>query len=165
MIFFACFVRRSDDDIQAAEYLKFTAHLDLAADEEYLHSPAVRTSTTASVINSIIFALPSKHISSFTYSPRTRPIRLDPHEVIFLREQRLRDVKMWAMIREVCTYCVCLVLVHLVTSSRLDTNGFTQVNHLQRLFLNTRQSQCDYTQVSPALTVLCLAFEHVDFYH
>ena len=72
---------------------------------------------------------------------------------MLLREQRLTDMKMKGMIREVLTYCCFLLLINLFASARLDSNSSVQVNHLRRLFLNTRQDQRDYTQVSTICTI------------
>ena len=115
-------MRSSNDDEQGSEHFENSAHL--AADEEYLHS--------------------TKHVSPLA----CRPIRRESSAVVLLREQRLREVKMWAMVREVVTYFCFLLLINLLASSRLDTNSFVQVDHLRHLFLNTRQSQCDYTRIN-----------------
>ena len=99
-------------------------------------------------------------VSTFADRARTRPVRLEPSEVMLLREQRLTDLKMWEMIREVLAYCCVLVLINLFASSRLDSNSSTQVNHLRRLFLNTRQNQHDYTQVISALSTNEKHYQH-----
>jgi len=40
-IFFSCFIRKSDNDKEAAEYLEDNFDLDLNGDEEYLQSNKV----------------------------------------------------------------------------------------------------------------------------
>ena len=146
-LFFACFMRRSKEDKQADEYLEECHDAHLARDEEYLPFAEVRFTLTSSCTHSRL-----QDVSTFADRARSRPVRLEPNEVTLLREQRLRDMKMREMIREVLTYCCVLVLINLFASSRLDSNSSTQVNHLRRLFLNTRQNQHDYTQVTSTLS-------------
>ena len=45
VFFFACFMRRSDKDKQASEYLQNSEPAHLAEDEEYLHSMQVTTNS------------------------------------------------------------------------------------------------------------------------
>ena len=55
---------------------------------------------------------------------------------------------MWSFIREVLTYLSFLSLICILTYGNRDQNSFLQVNHLRNYFLNSRQTDCDYTKVS-----------------
>ena len=77
-----------------------------------------------------------------------RAARLDHGEVARAREKRLKEIQMWAIIREFFTYFFFLTLLFLLTYSHSNDNAFYQVQHLKRTFLDTRQSDSDYTKVS-----------------
>jgi hypothetical protein len=65
-IFFACFIRKSDDDQQTAEYMDDKTQFDLQEDEEYLQSVQV---------------------SPFAHRSETRVNPLEQFQVNFLRNQ------------------------------------------------------------------------------
>jgi hypothetical protein len=54
---------------------------------------------------------------------------------------------MWSIIQEFVISVIFLLLICLITFSNRQQNSFYQVQHLQNYFLNTRQIDCDYTQV------------------
>ncbi len=89
-LFFACFLRKADRDEEAAEYLD--EDVNVGADEEYLHS------------------IKASHPSPFSYRHQTRVHRLHQEELAFLRDQRLKELKMWSIIREMLTYFCFLSL-------------------------------------------------------
>ena len=84
----------------------------------------------------------------FTYRPAIRANRLNKAEVICAREERLKEIKMWSIIREIFIYLCFLSLLYIVTYSNRDSNSFLQVNHLRKYLRNSRQINCDYTKVS-----------------
>ncbi|CAF1336506.1 unnamed protein product [Adineta steineri] len=67
-IFFAFFIRKSDKDNEAAEYLD--DNIDLNHNEEYLHSKE----------------------SPFIYRSQTRNVRLNESELACIRDQRLKEI-------------------------------------------------------------------------
>ncbi|CAF1068198.1 unnamed protein product [Adineta steineri] len=123
-IFFAFFIRKSDKDNEAAEYLD--DNVDLNHNEEYLHSRE----------------------SPLTYCSQTRNVRLNESELACIRDQRLKEIRMWEIIREIVFYFFCLILIYLITYTNMNSNAFFQVNHLQKYFLNTNQIDNDYTKIS-----------------
>ncbi len=84
----------------------------------------------------------------FTYRSPIRANRLNKAEVDCARRQRLNELKMWSIIREIFIYLCFLSLLYIVTYSNHQSNSSVQVNHLRKYFLNSRQIDCDYTQVS-----------------
>ncbi len=84
----------------------------------------------------------------FIYRPPIRANRLTKGEVACARQQRLNELKMWSIIREIFIYSCFLSLLYIVTYSNHQSNSFLQVNHLRKYFLNSRQIDCDYTKVS-----------------
>ncbi len=84
----------------------------------------------------------------FTYRSPIRANRLTKAEVACARQQRLKELQMWSIIREIFIYSCFLSLLYIVTYSNHQSNSFIQVNHLRKYFLNSRQIDCDYTQVS-----------------
>jgi hypothetical protein len=73
--------------------------------------------------------------------------RLSNNELIVLRDQRLKELKMWSIIREILSYLCFLCFLNVVIYSNVNSNGFYQVNRLQKFILDSRQINQDYTQV------------------
>ncbi|CAF1074084.1 unnamed protein product [Adineta steineri] len=126
-MFFAFFCRKSNDDKEANAFLDDN-QLDLDNDEEYLHpikkhSPAVRQS-----------------------SPRVN--RLNKAELIHARKQRLNEIQMWSILREVSIYLCFIITLYLIIYSNRDLNSYLQVNHLQKYLSNSRQIDCDFTKIT-----------------
>ncbi|CAF1423607.1 unnamed protein product, partial [Adineta ricciae] len=126
-IVFACFCRKSNDDQEVNELLD-DDYAELKPDEEYLHS--------------------TKKKSLFTLRSASRAHRLNEEEIVYLRHQRLKHMQMWAIIREVVLYLCFISFLYVVIYSNRDVNAFQQVDHLRKYFLNTRQSNFDYTKIS-----------------
>ncbi len=84
----------------------------------------------------------------FIYRSPIRANRLNKAEVACARQQRLKELKMWSIIREIFIYLCFLSLLYIVTYSNHQSNSTVQVNHLRKYFLNSRQIDCDYTKVS-----------------
>jgi hypothetical protein len=77
-----------------------------------------------------------------------RVTRLNDAEVAAAREERRKEIQMWALIREASTYvCFLLLLILLIYPNR-HGHFHEQVNHLRRYFLNARPSDSAYTQVT-----------------
>ncbi|CAF4285211.1 unnamed protein product, partial [Adineta steineri] len=121
-IFFAFFCRKPNDDKEANEYLN-DDQFDLNDDEEYLHSMKVN--------------------SLFLYRSPIRANRLNKGEITFARDQRLKEIYMWSILREIFIYSCFLSLLCIVTYSNHHPNASLQVNHLRNYFLDS-----DYTQIS-----------------
>jgi hypothetical protein len=64
-----------------------------------------------------------------------------------LRDERLKELKMWSIIREILTYLCFLCLLNAIIYSNVNPNGFYEVNHLRKFILNSRQANEDYTKV------------------
>ena len=73
--------------------------------------------------------------------------RLTEDEVARARKERLKNLRMWSIVKEFLGYCIFFVLICLITFSNRDLRSFSQMNHLRKSFLNQRQSNLDYTKV------------------
>ena len=62
------------------------------------------------------------------------------------RDQRLKEIQMWSIIRETLIYLGFLSLLYVVVYSNNQSNSSLQVNHLKKYFLNSRQVDPDYTK-------------------
>ncbi|UJR08983.1 hypothetical protein I4U23_013233 [Adineta vaga] len=129
-IFFAFFIRKSDKDKEAAEYFEDGNDFNLNSNEEYLHS----SQKVSSLIN--------------RNGNRNDVNRLNEDELINARDIRLKEIRMWEIIRETLNYICYLTLIYLITYSNINSNAFFQVNHLEKFFLNSRQSDIDYRKIS-----------------
>ncbi|CAF4101668.1 unnamed protein product, partial [Adineta steineri] len=127
-IFFICFCRNSKDDKETSEYINEDDGFNMADDEEYLHSLEYR--------------------SLFSSESRQSISRLNENEVIYARDQRLKEIQMWAIIREYLIYFTFAILVFVITYSNREQHSFSQVNHLRAYFLNERQTTADYTKIN-----------------
>ncbi|CAF4050924.1 unnamed protein product, partial [Adineta steineri] len=120
---FCC--QNSYDDKEANEYLD-NNQLALDNDEEYLHS--------------------FKKKSIFTYRQPIRVDRLNETEINHARNERLKEIHMWSMIKELLLYLCFITVLYTIIYSNRDLNSFLQVNHSRKFFFNSRQINCDYTQ-------------------
>ncbi|CAF4085458.1 unnamed protein product, partial [Adineta steineri] len=127
-IFFICFCRNSKDDKETSEYINEDDEFSLSNDEEYLHSLEYR--------------------SLFSSESRQSISRLNENEVAYARDQRLKEIQMWAIIREYLIYFTFAILVFVITYSNREQHSFYQVNHLRAYFLNQRQTTADYTKIN-----------------
>ncbi|CAF1671065.1 unnamed protein product, partial [Adineta ricciae] len=121
------FCRKSDDDREASEYLDVN-NFELEYDEDYLHS--------------------FTDYSLFTSGSSKQVNRLNENEVHYAREERLKEIQMWSIIREFGTYLVFLILIFLISFANREQNSFLQVNHLRNYFLNTIQLDNNYPKIS-----------------
>ncbi len=85
--------------------------------------------------------------SPFSYRSHHRVHRLHRTEVVWARDRRLKEIEMWSIIREIFTYLIFLSLIFFITYSNNNNQAFYQVQHLQQVFLNTRQTDNDFTKV------------------
>jgi len=120
-IFFAFFCRNSTDDKEANAYIDENP-IHLNKDEEYLHS------------------------NQF-YRPPIRANCLNEAELICARYHRLKQVRMWSIIREIFLYLCFLSLLSVIVYPNRDSNSYLQVKHLRKCFLNSRQMDTDYSKV------------------
>ncbi|CAF1517802.1 unnamed protein product, partial [Adineta steineri] len=127
-IFFICFCRNSNDEKETSEYINEDDEFNISNDEEYLHSLEYHS----------IFSSPSSKSIN----------RLNENEIAYARDQRLKEIQMWAIIREYLIYFIFAILVFLITYSNREQHSFFQVNHLRSYFLNERQTTADYTKIN-----------------
>ncbi|CAF4364101.1 unnamed protein product, partial [Adineta steineri] len=124
VIFFICFCRNSKDEKETSEYINEDDEFNISNDEEYLHSLEYQS----------------------LFSPSLKSInRLNENEIANARDQRLKEIQMWKIIREFLIYFIFALLVFIITYSNREQHSFLQVNHLRTYFLNQRQTTVDYT--------------------
>ncbi|CAF1533194.1 unnamed protein product, partial [Adineta steineri] len=127
-IFFICFCRNSKDDKETSEYINEDDEFNISNDEEYLHS--------------------LEYHSLFSSQSRKSINRLNENEIVYARDQRLKEIQMWAIIREFIICFTFAILVFVITYSSREQHSFFQVSHLRAYFLNERQTTADYTQIN-----------------
>lgn len=74
--------------------------------------------------------------------------RLTRDEVDQARYHRLKQVKMWSIIRELVSYCCFIWMIYVVSYSNRNQHGYDQVNHLRHFLLNRGHARYDYMKVS-----------------
>ena len=72
---------------------------------------------------------------------------MNENAVTWARHQRLQEIQMWSIIREISLYLCFFSLLCIVIYGNRPSNAFSQVNHLQKYILNSRQTDSDYTKV------------------
>jgi hypothetical protein len=73
--------------------------------------------------------------------------RLSENEVAVARDERLKELQMWSIIRELVTCILFFVLICIITFSNRDQTSSFQVDHLRTFFYNTRQADNNYAEV------------------
>ena len=118
-------LRNSDGDTETAEYLENTADLHMNDAEK------------------------NEEVDDRSFSHRSfiRVKRLDDNEVINARNYRLKYLQMWSILREISIYLSFLAMLYVVSYSNRDPNAYLEVEHLRKLFLNSRQIDRSYTKV------------------
>ncbi|CAF3980133.1 unnamed protein product [Rotaria sp. Silwood2] len=126
-IFFACFLRNSNEDEETNEYIDDN-RIDLNNNEDYLHSieyDSLCNSQSGKLMN-----------------------RLNKNELANARQYRLKEIRMWSIIREFFIYLTFLTLICIIAYSNCEYNSFLQVHHLRKYFFNSKQISYDYTEIS-----------------
>ncbi|CAF1316632.1 unnamed protein product, partial [Adineta steineri] len=127
-IFFICFCRNSKDDKETSEYINEDDEFNISNDDDYLHS--------------------LEYHSLFSSQSRKSINRLNENEIVYARDQRLKEIQMWAIIVEYLIYFIFAILVFIITYSNREQHSFFQVNHLRAYLLNQRQTTVDYTKIN-----------------
>jgi polycystin 1L2 len=121
-IFFSLVIRRDDDDIISND----DDDLFLDGDEEYLHA--------------------FDDGSLLTFRAKSGHIPLTQGELAYARDKRLKEIKMWEIIRELIAYVSFLWILYVVSYSNHDPNAYYLMNHLREDFLNLHNATTDFTQ-------------------
>lgn len=102
----------------------------------------------------------------FVYRPRVRYECLNEAQVAFARQERLKEIQMWSIIREISNYLCFLILISFIVNSNQQSNSFRQVQHLRKYFLNIRQPDNNYLKVRSFNESYSFWKEdfHLDFY-
>ncbi|UJR09103.1 hypothetical protein I4U23_013350 [Adineta vaga] len=126
-VFFALFCRNSTNDKEASEYIDDDRiEFDDTGDND-LHG--------------------SENHGIFNPQTMKSAKRLNENEIRDAREQRLKEMQMWSIIREFLIYVIFATLIFVITYGNREANSFHQVNHLRSYLFNTRQSTVDYTKI------------------
>ncbi|CAF0742236.1 unnamed protein product [Didymodactylos carnosus] len=120
-IFFALVIRKDDDEL----LIEDEEEMLLGDDEEYMN------------IDTSLLSIRSK----------TGYIPLNEAEIMDAREKRLKEIKMWDIIREIIAYASFLWILYVVSYSNRDPNGNLIVQHLRSYFLNIDVPYVDYTNI------------------
>ncbi|UJR27333.1 hypothetical protein I4U23_008626 [Adineta vaga] len=122
-IFFALIIRRDEDiTIDTDE-----DDLFLDGDEEYLHA--------------------FDDGSLLTFRSKSGHIPLTDGELIFARDKRLKEIRMWEIVRELIAYSSFLWILYLVSYSNRDPNAFFLMQHLREDLLDLNSKTNDYTKI------------------
>jgi hypothetical protein len=90
----------------------------------------------------------------FTYRPPVNAECLNEAQIACARHNRLQEIHMWSIIREIFINICFLVLLSTLIYSNRQSNSFLQVQHLQKYFLNTREIDNNYLEV--CFFLICL---------
>ena len=122
-IFFALIVRQDDDEVIESD----EDDIFLDGDEEYIHA--------------------FDDGSLLTFRTKSGHIPLTKGEVAYARDKRLKEIKMWEILRELLAYSSFLWILYVVSYSNRDSNAFYLMNHLRNDLLNLNSETQDFTQV------------------
>ena len=84
-------------------------------------------------------------VSPFDHrSTSQRVRRLDRDELAMMREQRLNEIRMWSVLREISASLLFLGLLFIVAYAHVNPAASQQVHHLRRFVLNSRSTDSDF---------------------
>jgi len=124
-IFFALIIRRDED---VAIDHEDDDDLFLDGDEEYLHA--------------------FDDDSLLTFRSKSGHIPLTDGELSYARDRRLKEIKMWEIIREFLAYLSFLWILYVVSYSNCDPNAYFLKNHLTEDFLDLNSQTTSFKQVN-----------------
>ncbi|CAF4044663.1 unnamed protein product, partial [Rotaria sp. Silwood2] len=122
-LFFALFIRRDDDNMIDDD----DDDIFLNGDEEYLHA--------------------FDDGSLLTFRSKSGHIPLTEGELVDARNNRLNEIKMWKIIRELLAYSSFLWILYVVSYSTHDPNAYYLVQHLKKDVLDLNSVTNDFTQI------------------
>lgn len=122
-IFFALIIRKDSDDIIDND----EDDIFLDGDEEYLHA--------------------IDDGSLLTFRAKTGHIPLSEGEVAYARDQRLKKLRMWEIIRELVAYSSFLWILYVVSYSNRDPNAFYLMQQLKKEFVNPNNATGSFMKV------------------
>ena len=128
-IFFALIIRKDNDDIIEND----DDDIFLDGDEEYLHA--------------------FDDGSLLTFRTKSGHIPLTAGEIAYARQKRLKEIKMWEILRELLAYASFLWILYVVSYSNRDPNSFYLMNHLKTDLLNLNSETNDFTQVNKTISI------------
>ncbi|CAF4143107.1 unnamed protein product, partial [Adineta steineri] len=128
-IFFAFFCRNTNDNEETKHYLDGN-EVNFDNDFEDYPQPV------------------EKQPSLFTCRSSIRLNRLTKRQIAVARQERLKEIQMWSFIREILSYFCFFILLYTITYSNQNSNGYFQVDHLQKYFYNSREINSDYSKIS-----------------
>ncbi|CAF4381646.1 unnamed protein product, partial [Adineta steineri] len=97
------------ENIRAQQWYNNDPPRNLDNDEEYLHS--------------------FKKKSIFTYRQPIRVDRLNQTEINHARNERLKEIHIWSMMKELLLYLCFITVLYIIIYSNRYLNSFLQVNH------------------------------------
>ena len=59
---------------------------------------------------------------------------MDPQKLLDMRESRAKEVKMWAILKEILTYLVYLAVICILGYDMRDVNAFRAQDHIHKVF-------------------------------
>ncbi|CAF1616393.1 unnamed protein product [Adineta ricciae] len=122
-IFFALIIRRDEDiNIDTDD-----DDLFLDGDEEYLHA--------------------FDDGSLLTFRSKSGHIPLTEGELAYARDKRMKEIRMWEIVRELIAYASFLWILYLVSYSNRDPNAFFLMQHLREDLLDLNSQTNGFTQI------------------
>ena len=128
-IFFALIVRKDNDEAIESDH----DDVFLNGDEEYLHA--------------------FDDGSLLTFRTKSGHIPLTPGEIAFARQKRLKEIKMWEILRELLAYTSFLWILYVVSYSNRDPNAFYLMSHLKGDLLNINSQTDSFVEVKQMISL------------
>lgn len=117
-------IRRDDDDEVIAND---DDDIFLDGDEEYLHS--------------------FEDKSLLTFRTKSGHAPLTAGEIAYARDRRVKQIRMWEIIRELIAYASFLWILYVVSYSNRDPNAFYLMKHLKSDLLNLHNETENFNRV------------------
>ena len=86
--------------------------------------------------------------SLLTFRSKSGHIPLTEGELAYARDKRLKEIRMWEIVRELIAYASFLWILYLVSYSNRDPNAFFLMQHLREDLLDLNSQTNSFTQVN-----------------
>jgi hypothetical protein len=138
-------MRKSEDEDEDSNH-----NVELKNDEEFLHNKSVsvfsRIFITKLHINYFIIKS-EENKKPNKYANLKESTALNKEQIDKARELRLKEIKMWGMLREFFVFTVFISMLYIVSYSNYNSNYYQYQKNIQNIFISSESSQ-DFKTVS-----------------
>jgi hypothetical protein len=138
-------MRKSEDEDEDSNH-----NVELKNDEEFLHNKRVSVFSRLFIFTKLhnYFIIKSEEkIKPNKYTNLKESTALNKEQIDKARENRLKEIKMWGMLREFFVFTAFISILYIVSYSNYNSNYYQYQKNIQNIFTSSESSQ-DFKTVS-----------------